>query len=86
MKQYVRIAQLASTPQHAGRWPVSPATIWRWCARGRLPAPVRLSPGVSAWPLDVIEEFEAAQAQTAGSTDRQRIAAAASVAVRRAAK
>lgn len=28
---------------------ISPATCWRWVKQGRLPAPVKLSPGVTAW-------------------------------------
>lgn len=28
---------------------ISPATVWRWVQSGRLPAPRKLSPGVTAW-------------------------------------
>ena len=56
--RFIRIAQLASTKKNPGRWPVSPATVWRWAHAGLLPAPGRLGPGVSAWPIEVIEQFE----------------------------
>lgn len=34
---------------------VSVATVWRWAGAGRLPAPHRLGPGVTAWRLDEVE-------------------------------
>lgn len=30
---------------------VSCATVWRWSKNGRIPAPRRLSEGVTAWPV-----------------------------------
>jgi len=56
--RFIRIGQLASTKNAPGRWPVSRATVWRWAHAGLLPAPGRLGPGVSAWPIEVIEQFE----------------------------
>lgn len=29
--------------------PVSDATLWRWVTEKKFPAPVKLSPGVTAW-------------------------------------
>jgi len=58
-RRYIRIGQLASTKDKEGRWPVSPPTVWRWSKSGLLPQPVRLGPGVTAWPIEVIEKFEA---------------------------
>lgn len=57
-RRYIRIGQLASTPDKEGRWPVSAPTVWRWAKNGLLAPPVRLGPGVTAWPLEVIETFE----------------------------
>lgn len=33
---------------------VSAATIWRWAAAGAIPAPIRLSPRVTAWQVGAI--------------------------------
>jgi len=33
------------------------STIWKWCAQGRMPAPVKLSPRVSAWPVAALREW-----------------------------
>lgn len=33
----------------AARLDVSVATWWRWVQQGRLPAPLKVSPGVSLW-------------------------------------
>ena len=33
---------------------VSRNTVWRWVRDGRLPEPVRLSPGCSRWPESAI--------------------------------
>ena len=49
-------------PALCRRWGISRATIYRWTADGRLPAPVRLGPGVWRWPLAEIEKLEAGAA------------------------
>ena len=36
-------------PVVAGLNGIAPPTVWRWVKSGRLPAPLRLSPGVTAW-------------------------------------
>jgi predicted DNA-binding transcriptional regulator AlpA len=85
-QRYIRLAELASTPKVAGRWPVSPATVWRWVKAGILPNPVRLGPQVVAWPIEVIEAHETAttgMAYVVNTVAKQR-AAAKSVEVRRA--
>lgn len=46
----------------AERYAVGRTTIWRWAQEGRLPAAVRLSPGVTRWRLSDIEAFEAQHA------------------------
>jgi prophage regulatory protein len=58
MPTYLRMRQLATTPGRQGRLPLAPSTLWRWTATGQFPKPVPLSPGVSAWPIDVIEQWE----------------------------
>lgn len=30
---------------------VSPATVWRWSSEGRIPKPIKLSPGCSRWRI-----------------------------------
>ena len=44
---------------------LSPATLWRERQRGRLPEPVRLSPGRVGWPEDVIREWLATRVRVA---------------------
>jgi predicted DNA-binding transcriptional regulator AlpA len=39
---------------------ISPATCWRWVKAGRLPAPVKLSPGVTAWRVGDLRRAEVA--------------------------
>ena len=55
--RFIRIGHLASHPGRPGLLPVSAPTIWRWVKQGRFPAPVRLGPQVTAWPLEAVEEF-----------------------------
>jgi predicted DNA-binding transcriptional regulator AlpA len=33
---------------------VGPATVWRWVKAGRLPAPVKLGPNVTAWRVGAL--------------------------------
>lgn len=42
----------------ARRFRVTRQTIWRWAGEGRLPSPLRLSPGTSRWRLAEILAFE----------------------------
>lgn len=37
--------------------PVSRATWWAWVKSGRAPAGVKLSPNVTAWPVESIREL-----------------------------
>lgn len=46
----------ASDAQLAEIYSVSRATIWRWASAGRLPQPVKLSPGCTRWKLAEIEQ------------------------------
>ena len=62
MKQYVSVKTLGE------RYEVSPSTIWRWVARGRLPEPERLSDKCTRWNLREIERLEHARSQEVTST------------------
>jgi predicted DNA-binding transcriptional regulator AlpA len=64
--KYIRIGQLASAPGRAGMLPVSAPTIWRWVKLGRFPAPIRLGPQITAWPLEAVDAF-LAQRTTEGA-------------------
>lgn len=37
--------------------PFSGTTLWRKVAAGTFPSPVKLSPRVTAWPVDAIREY-----------------------------
>jgi predicted DNA-binding transcriptional regulator AlpA len=80
--RYIRPRDLASTKTKPGRWPVSTATLWRWVTAGILPPPVKLGPQIAAWPIDVIEAHEAAQAGAVRDTAQKAAAGVASVAKR----
>jgi len=55
---FLRASDLVGTPAKRGRLPFSQATLWRLVAAQKFPAPVRLSPGVTAWPVDAVERWE----------------------------
>lgn len=55
-----------ATPRRYGRdvdladhYNVSRNTIWRWVKLGRLPKPIKLSPGCSRFDWEVIEAHDA---------------------------
>ena len=49
-------------PTVCGLFGISPATAWRWVRAERLPAPKKLSPGVSAWNVGEIRAAQRAAA------------------------
>jgi len=49
MKTYQRVQNIAK------RLDVSPSTIWRWVAAGKLPKPIKLSRRVTVWRADEVE-------------------------------
>lgn len=49
----------------ADRYKVSRSTIWRWAQAGRLPQPVKLSPGCSRWRSSDIAAWEAKRVEGA---------------------
>lgn len=67
-QRVVRINDLATTKDaegnvRRGRLPVSPATVWRWVAQSKFPAPFKLGPNTTVWDLDKVEAFLAQQAE-----------------------
>lgn len=60
---FLRLADFASTKGRLGIVPVSGSTVWRWVKEGSFPAPVKLSPSVTAWTASSIREWLAQQAQ-----------------------
>ena len=63
-QRVIRIADLATTKDRAGRLPVSPATVWRWVKEGKFPAPFKLGPNTTVFDLDQVEAFLAKQSLT----------------------
>ena len=57
-----RISTVASTGKNQGLVPVSPATIWRWVAESKFPAPFKLGPNTTVWDLDQVDAWLAQQA------------------------
>lgn len=57
---YVRQAQLIPAPV-----PFSSATLWRKCKSGDFPKPVKLSERVTAWKVEDVRHWLAAQAAKA---------------------
>ena len=42
----------------ARRYVVKPATVWAWMSQGRIPQPMRITPGCSRWALDDLKKWE----------------------------
>ncbi len=59
--RFVRVNQLATTPNSIGILPMSRATIWRKVAAKTFPAPIKLSDNVTAWAMSDIENYLKAQ-------------------------
>ena len=56
-----RISSVATTRKKPGIVPVSAATIWRWVAQGKFPAPFKLGPKTTVFDLDQVDEWLAKQ-------------------------
>lgn len=65
MQSYVRLSQLASTPQKPGMLPISPATIWRKVAADQFPKPIKLGPKLTAWDVAEVQAWLTAQKEAA---------------------
>lgn len=50
-----------SDKQLAERYATSRSSIWRWSAKGILPAPVQITPGCTRWRADEIEQRDVAR-------------------------
>ena len=48
----------------ASRYSVTRGTIWRWAAEGRIPQPLKLTPGCARWRIVDLESFEQAVSNT----------------------
>jgi len=57
-KRFARLNQITSTKGKPGRYPVSPATWWRWVSAGYAPTPVKLGPNTTAWEVDALDAFD----------------------------
>lgn len=69
-----KLQQLRQEMPHAGYirqagllaiLPISSATLWRWVSKGDFPQPVKLSPRITAWPIEAIQAWLAASAEAA---------------------
>lgn len=65
MQSYVRLSQLASTPNKPGMLPISPATIWRKVAADQFPKPIKLGPRLTAWDLADVQAWLQKQKEAA---------------------
>lgn len=61
-----KLQQLRREMPHAGyirqagllaMLPISSATLWRWVKSGSFPSPAKLSPRVTAWPVDEVAKW-----------------------------
>lgn len=57
MRRVIRMRDLATTKSYRGHLPVSPATVWRWVAAGKFPAPFKMGANVTVWDAEQVEQF-----------------------------
>ena len=67
-QRVIRINDLTTTKDANGKvkhglLPVSPATVWRWVAQSKFPAPFKLGANTTVWNLEKVEAFLAQQAE-----------------------
>lgn len=58
-QRFARLSEITSKKDKPGRFPISPATWWRWVAEGKAPRPVNLGPNTTAWAIDELDKWEA---------------------------
>jgi prophage regulatory protein len=63
VQRVFRIRDLATTKCTSGMLPVSPATLWRWVAEGKFPAPFKLGANTTVWDAEKVEQFLAQRAE-----------------------
>lgn len=52
-------------PQVLAVVPVSRTTLWRWVKEGKFPASVKLTPEITAWPVQAVRAWIAERNQQA---------------------
>jgi predicted DNA-binding transcriptional regulator AlpA len=52
-----------------GTQPIDSATLYRWIRKGRMPKPIKLSPGTSRWLKAEVEAVLAEMAEDRGDHD-----------------
>ena len=57
-QQFARLSEITTSKDKPGRYPISPATWWRWVASGYAPAGLRLGPNKTAWSISSLEAFD----------------------------
>ena len=62
---FIREAHLVTTPSKVGPLPFSKSTLWRMVRDGKFPAPIKLSPRVTAWKCESVREWINSQGQAA---------------------
>ena len=65
LQRVYRIRDLATTKNKPGLLPVSPASLWRWVANGKFPAPFKLGANTTVWDAEKVEQFLAQRAKSA---------------------
>jgi len=62
-QRVLKIRDLATTKDKRGLLPVSPATVWRWVAEKKFPAPFKLGANTTVWDAEKVEQFLAQRAE-----------------------
>lgn len=62
---FIREAQLVTTASKVGPLPFSKSTLWRMVRDGKFPAPIKLSPRVTAWKCEAVREWISSQGKAA---------------------
>lgn len=57
MNRVYRIRHIASTKNHEGLLPISPATVWRKVKEGKFPRPYKLGEKTTVWDADQIDQW-----------------------------
>ena len=57
MNRVYRLSHIASTKDHQGILPISPATVWRKVKEGTFPKPYKLGENTTVWDADQIDQW-----------------------------
>lgn len=55
-----RVCEITSRPGKPGRYPISPATWWRWVKERKAPQPVKLGPNTTVWYVHELDAWDQA--------------------------